>query len=372
MIVSSAYYQIPNGETFVKVSAGVATVVRLPDNGTVTIIKTDSSANAVTVVPKLGVDLMDGTRQVETATAAGTVTVAGNATVTVTGAYITDSPLAISVPVLEGDGANAIAAAIRNALNNTGKVTEHYFVTGSAASIILTAKDYKATDSTLNVAIADGTSTGVTTAATSTGTTAGVAVQLAKQDEYKTLTKTFEGWVVVDSGGANRTETLVNKTLTSPILTTPKIADGDAGLTITSADQTHATPVATIPNIGDAADTFVMADTAQALTNKTLTSPVLDNACFGVTSGTHDYAGAAVDWTLSQAEALKPVHRPTNANAPVNAILGTSSIIYAFINATGQTLTVKTAAGTGVAIANGKTAMVMPYGGNVIRITPDA
>jgi len=65
--------------------------------------------------------------------------------------------------------------------------------------------------------------------------------------------------------GTSDTQTLTAKTLTSPI-----IDDTDDGITITSADQTHASPVATIPNIGDAADTFVMADTAQTLTNKTI------------------------------------------------------------------------------------------------------
>ncbi|MFA5239802.1 MAG: hypothetical protein WC476_08880 [Phycisphaerae bacterium] len=71
-------------------------------------------------------------------------------------------------------------------------------------------------------------------------------------------------------------QTMTNKTLTSPILTTPKVADGDAGLTITSADQAHAEAVATVPNLGDAADEFVMKDTVQTLTGKRLTSPKIN------------------------------------------------------------------------------------------------
>jgi len=78
--------------------------------------------------------------------------------------------------------------------------------------------------------------------------------------------------------GTTNVQTLTNKTLTSPVLTTPLIDDSDAGITVTSADQTHATPVATIPDIVDAADEFVMKDTAQTLTNKTLTAPVLGAA----------------------------------------------------------------------------------------------
>jgi len=69
------------------------------------------------------------------------------------------------------------------------------------------------------------------------------------------------------------TQTLTNKHLTSAHLATPLIEDGDAGVTITSADQTNAAPTATIPDIADSADTFVMCDTTQTVTAKTLTAP---------------------------------------------------------------------------------------------------
>lgn len=70
-------------------------------------------------------------------------------------------------------------------------------------------------------------------------------------------------------------ETFTNKTLTSPILTTPKIDDGHEHCTITSANQTNASATITIPDCGDAADEFVLKDTTQTLTGKTLTSPTL-------------------------------------------------------------------------------------------------
>ena len=79
-----------------------------------------------------------------------------------------------------------------------------------------------------------------------------------------------------------RAETFTNKTLTSPTIATMLIDDGDAGLTITSADQTNAAPTATIPDIGDAADSFCMIDTAQTLTNKTLTAPAIGTVASGV------------------------------------------------------------------------------------------
>lgn len=115
--------------------------------------------------------------QVETATAAGTVTVAGNALVTVKSALFADDE-AIDVPVEQNDDANAIALAIRTALANNLMVAEHFDVSGEGASVILTAKVPAANDDTLNIAINDGTgdgaSEGVTPAATSANTTPGV------------------------------------------------------------------------------------------------------------------------------------------------------------------------------------------------------
>lgn len=171
---------------------------------------------------------------------------------------------------------------------------------------------------------------------------------------------------------ADTAQTLTAKTLTSPVLTTPKIADTDAGCTVTSADQTHASATATIPNFTGAADEFVMKALAQTLTNKTLTAPVFTNPATTVTLGAHDYGAAANAWTLNAAELLLPVHKPTNASGAVDAVVATTIRPYIFINATGYALTVKTAAGTGIAIANNKTATVMSDGVNVIRITPDA
>lgn len=101
---------------------------------------------------------------------------------------------------------------------------------------------------------------------------------------------------------------------------------------------------------------------------ETLTNKVLTDAVQTWTLGAHDYEGAAADWTLSAAELLKPVHKPTNANAPVNAIVADTIRPYLFINGTGQNLTVKTAAGTGITIANGKAQQVMSDGTNVIAI----
>jgi hypothetical protein len=172
---------------------------------------------------------------------------------------------------------------------------------------------------------------------------------------------------------ADTTQTLTNKTLTAPainggVLTNVKIADGHEHVTITSSNQTNAAATITIPNCGDASDDFVLEDTAQTVTNKTLTAPVLNQPSIAFTIGAHDYLGAHAPWTLSANELKVMVHKPTNADADVNAIIAdTAGIPYIFINGTGKTLTVK-GTGAGIAIADGKTHIVMSDGTNVIAL----
>lgn len=115
------------------------------------------------------------TFQVETATAVGTITGAGNATVTVTALGMTNSPKAISVAVANADTASAWAAKVRTALAADVNVAAFFTVSGAGAAIVLTAINAAANDATMNVALANGTSTGITAAPTSANTTAGVA-----------------------------------------------------------------------------------------------------------------------------------------------------------------------------------------------------
>lgn len=132
-----------------------------------------------------------GTAQVETATvtAASGITASGNATVTVTAAGMTGSPKAISVALTTTAHTTAtlIATAIAAGLNADTDYSAMFTATSSGADVITTRKalatytvggdsvsTYPANDGTLNVAIANGTCTGITTAATSTNTTAGV------------------------------------------------------------------------------------------------------------------------------------------------------------------------------------------------------
>ncbi len=115
-----------------------------------------------------------GVKQVETATAAGTASSSANATLTVTGAYLTGSPIVITVAITSGWTATQQGAAFRAALRANDYVMQQYEVSGSTTGIVITDRFYRASDGTLNIAIGAGT-TGITAVPSSANTTAGVA-----------------------------------------------------------------------------------------------------------------------------------------------------------------------------------------------------
>ena len=115
-----------------------------------------------------------GVNQVETATAAGTITASGNATVIVTGDDIVGSPLTVSVAVLNTDTAATWAGKVRTALGAVTAITSLYTVGGGSTSITLTRILDRYNDSTLNISLANGTCTGITAAPTSANTTPGI------------------------------------------------------------------------------------------------------------------------------------------------------------------------------------------------------
>lgn len=148
-----------------------------------------------------------GTKQVETATCAGTVTTAGRAKCTVTCTNMPGSPLHVPFDVELGDEGSDIAAALRAALVDmeselVGPVINAWFdVSGEGASVVLTRKVPAANDADLNIAISDGegegASVGVTTAASSANTTAGVAAD--------TQTLTITGGTILGYTVTNKT-----------------------------------------------------------------------------------------------------------------------------------------------------------------------
>lgn len=113
--------------------------------------------------------------QVETATvvAASGATSNGNLAVTVTGARITGSPVAVSVALTTADNTAALVATkIRAALTANTAISSVYTVGGTGANVVLTETDPENDDTTLNIAWAAGL--GVSALTTSTNTTAGV------------------------------------------------------------------------------------------------------------------------------------------------------------------------------------------------------
>ena len=125
-----------------------------------------------------------GAAQVETATAAGTASAAGNVTTTVTSAGMAGSPLAITTAILNGDTPTVWAGKVRTSLAANAVIAARFVVSGTTTSIILTRKPsavlaadnetvnlFLATDATLNIALAGPA--GVTAAPTSANTVAG-------------------------------------------------------------------------------------------------------------------------------------------------------------------------------------------------------
>jgi len=176
-------------------SAGTASIV----STTLSVVKGKASV----VVSGDAQDWLGGIAQVETITCtAGESTGAGNITMTITAAGMTNSPKDVVVPVALSDGVNDVGLALRTALAADEDVSAFFDVSGADASAILTAKTPAANDATLAFGFVDTDSTGVTFGA-SADTTAGVAKEtdtltvaqatiMAMTVAAKTSVETFE------------------------------------------------------------------------------------------------------------------------------------------------------------------------------------
>lgn len=87
---------------------------------------------------------------------------------------------------------------------------------------------------------------------------------------------------------------------------------------------------------------------------------------------TKTIASGHADITLTNTEARAfALSVGGTADAGVNLIVPVGPKLYLFTNSCGRTVTVKTAAGTGIAVATAKYALLYANGTNVIRITAD-
>jgi len=172
------------GSTIVKAGAptsGVFQVETATAAGTVT--TTGDASVVVTAAGMTGSPITltaavsAGVLQVETATVLGAIGASGtgNATVITTAAGMTGSPITTSVAVANNDTAAQVAAKIITALGLNSDITDKFTIGGTGATVTLTrVSPALANDATLNISVNNGTCTGLTPALTSANTTAGV------------------------------------------------------------------------------------------------------------------------------------------------------------------------------------------------------
>lgn len=79
--------------------------------------------------------------------------------------------------------------------------------------------------------------------------------------------------------------------------------------------------------------------------------------------------GSPQEWQYSTIEITDT---GTVLTAARNIVCPNNRKLYVFVNSTAQALTLKTAAGTGVSVAAGMTAILRCDGTNVVRVTADA
>jgi|SRR5262245_4896691 len=112
-------------------------------------------------------------KQVETATATGTVTGAGFGKATVTAAGMPGSPRVVRFAVSSSDPPATWAISARAALAADVVTGAFFTISGTSTAIALTAVKAAANDATMNVALDNDTSTGITATPTSANTTTG-------------------------------------------------------------------------------------------------------------------------------------------------------------------------------------------------------
>lgn len=104
--------------------------------------------------------------------------------------------------------------------------------------------------------------------------------------------------------------------------------------------------------------------------DRTVTIPDASGTVDLLSAATHNYAGAAVAWTMTTAEAQATFVSVSNANGAVDAVLpaATAGKTHFVYNNSGQVLTFKVTGGAGGTIATGKYALYVDNGTDVIEL----
>lgn len=192
------------GETHTWCDMALTTRLSIADAssaGTASIVSTTLTfVNGVATIVVSGdaQDWLGGIAQVETITCtAGESTGAGDITMTITAAGMTNSPKAVVVAIGDSDSIADVGALLRAALVADADVSAFFDVSGAAGAAILTAKTAAANDGTMAFGYVDTDTTGVTFGA-STDTTAGVAKET---DTLTVANLTIMGYTV--TGGTS-------------------------------------------------------------------------------------------------------------------------------------------------------------------------
>lgn len=143
-----------------------------------------------------------GVKQVATANIVGTITLAGNATVTVTASGMAGSPVAVSVAVALNDTASQVATKIAAAMTAHAVIGAFFTIVASTADVVFTRVRSAANDATLNIAYTNDTCTGLTPDATSTATTAGVLGDWHGCDNQQAFVDTTAKTIYINTGDA--------------------------------------------------------------------------------------------------------------------------------------------------------------------------
>lgn len=216
----------------------------------------------------------------------------GNATVVVTSNGMTGSPITLSVPVASSDTANIVAGKIKTALENNANISALFDASVSDANVVLTAKTPIANVSSMNIALSNGTCSGLTQVTSSTNTTAGVAPVKQQENIY-----------LAGSVGTSGNATVVvtaNGMTNSPITLSVPVVSGDSMATVATKVNTALGQNSDITNfftISAANGSYVRLTAKTAAANDpTLNISIANGTCTGLTSiptSTVDAAGNA-------------------------------------------------------------------------------
>lgn len=165
--------------------------------------------------------------------AGGTMAVgtSGTAVLTVTSAVSDGSPLSVSFFVTSGDNASDVALKAANALSFS-LANDDYIASSSTNTTILTARVVASNDSSLNIALSNGTCTGLIEVTNSTGTTSGGTIYSTTANGAGSYAYDFSpvlnsgdilSVTASDSGGTSA-PTTVKASATPPVLTSASFA----------------------------------------------------------------------------------------------------------------------------------------------------